>query len=814
MAAPSPTTTPTSRARCSPAASSSCPSCRGSPTPGRRSPSSPAASRSSSGSSSACSPCARRCCGSGRRGGTTRRFRARGGRRRARRARSSTAASPGASPAAACSRAATNRTTWCWRRACGATTTSRSRTTTPAATRCEYYRAAAPAALPRARPRRRDLLDPPGRPRARRGADLCRGRLLRRRGLPRLLRRRRGRRAVARGAAAHGLGARGDPGVGRRRRQRAVRLQQHHRLSRDPGRGVRHGRLPDRHAARRHRPAPRPRRGRAARVLALLPWLSSKYALMMAALAALALGRLWLPDGRRPDGRERAARPRTAPVVPFGQRIRVSLALGVPMVVSVALWMAFFDWIWGSPFPSVVYGTQRPVALGVLRQGRPWPALRPGIRDRPGGADLRGVAGRADRDARGRTPLAPRRRGDRRDLRRAAGPGRRLPPLVRRIGRHRPAGDRGDPAARPADRLAGAPHRASSAVAARVAGAAGRGQRRRRCCSCCRAQQGLLLVAGRDGVSRLLEYWSPTWRLWSLAPSFLMQPPAIAWAFTAIWLIALAAAADGDGPAAAAARAGRRRTGRVRRRRRRGAARVAARPGRAGSLARALARAGRPRADGAALRLRRAAAAARRRLRSAAARALVGDSAAARLRRRARARAASAPASICSTTRAGRCPPAATSSCLDGRGRTAPGRDRPAGRARRSAAADLDDRAGGALDDDASICPANARFVGFRASPELAGAGARSAADPARRRRPADAPDRSGRPAEPAVRRRRGVLLRRAGRAGADRLLDTRRQLQPPRRGARRRSADGAAPARRAGAGDACGPRSTATSSA
>ena len=56
------------------------------------------------------------------------------------------------------------------------------------------------------------------------------------------------------------------------------------------------------------------------------------------------------------------------------------------------------------------------------------------------------------------------------------------------------------------------------------------------------AQKGLLLVAGRDGVSRLLEYWSPSWRLWSLAPSFLMQPPAIAWAFTAIWLIALAVA--------------------------------------------------------------------------------------------------------------------------------------------------------------------------------------------------------------------------------------------------------------------------------
>ena len=58
-----------------------------------------------------------------------------------------------------------------------------------------------------------------------------------------------------------GSATRGNPGVGRRRRHRAVRLQQHHRLSRDPGRGMRHGRLPDRHAARRHRPAPRTGRG-------------------------------------------------------------------------------------------------------------------------------------------------------------------------------------------------------------------------------------------------------------------------------------------------------------------------------------------------------------------------------------------------------------------------------------------------------------------------------------------------------------------------------------------------------------------------
>ena len=93
-------------------------------------------------------------------------------------------------------------------------------------------------------------------------------------------------------------------------------------------------------------------------VLALLPWLSSKYTLMMAALAALALGRLWLPIAAGADDGTREDASPAAPAASFGQRIRVSLALGGPMVVSVALWMSFFNWIWGSPFPSVVYGTQ------------------------------------------------------------------------------------------------------------------------------------------------------------------------------------------------------------------------------------------------------------------------------------------------------------------------------------------------------------------------------------------------------------------------------------------------------------------------
>ncbi|HEX6162669.1 MAG TPA: hypothetical protein VFZ31_04860, partial [Vicinamibacterales bacterium] len=50
------------------------------------------------------------------------------------------------------------------------------------------------------------------------------------------------------------------------------------------------------------------------------------------------------------------------------------------------------------------------------------------------------------------------------------------------------------------------------------------------------AQDGLLLNNARDGSSALLEFWSPRWELWSLAPSFIQQHWTIAWLFTFWWL--------------------------------------------------------------------------------------------------------------------------------------------------------------------------------------------------------------------------------------------------------------------------------------
>jgi hypothetical protein len=274
-------------------------------------------------------------------------------------------------------------------------------------------------------------------------------------------------------------------------------------------------------------------------VLGLLPWLSSKYALMMAALAALALGRLWLPMAAEDLPNEAASD--TATVVPFAQRLRASLALGLPIVVSAALWMSFFDWIWGSPFPSVVYGTQDYVGWKYFVKGGPGLLFDQEYGIVPAapifGAALVGLIAMLWSDARSR--------------RIAAEIIAVFVALLIPVGAfHLWSGGSGA-IGRPliaAILLLGLPiawlarRTASSAVAAAslaLLAAASVAQMLFLLC----AQKGLLLVAGRDGVSRLLEYWSPSWHLWSLSPSFLMQAPAIAWAFTAVWLVALAAAA-------------------------------------------------------------------------------------------------------------------------------------------------------------------------------------------------------------------------------------------------------------------------------
>lgn len=56
------------------------------------------------------------------------------------------------------------------------------------------------------------------------------------------------------------------------------------------------------------------------------------------------------------------------------------------------------------------------------------------------------------------------------------------------------------------------------------------------------AQDGLLINNSRDGTSALLEYWSPRWELWTLAPSFIRRDLGIAWLHS-LWWLAIAAGA-------------------------------------------------------------------------------------------------------------------------------------------------------------------------------------------------------------------------------------------------------------------------------
>jgi hypothetical protein len=58
------------------------------------------------------------------------------------------------------------------------------------------------------------------------------------------------------------------------------------------------------------------------------------------------------------------------------------------------------------------------------------------------------------------------------------------------------------------------------------------------------AEDGLLINNNRDGTSALLDFWSPRWELWTLAPTFVAPNwTAAAWLHTAWWLVIGSAAA-------------------------------------------------------------------------------------------------------------------------------------------------------------------------------------------------------------------------------------------------------------------------------
>ena len=255
----------------------------------------------------------------------------------------------------------------------------------------------------------------------------------------------------------------------------------------------------------------------------LLPWLSTKYAPMSAALVAVAFGRVWWP-------------------MHAGERADRSLAsfarLGTPYAISLTGWFAFFNTYWGRPWPSAPYGRMVQTELSNTIFGVPgllfdqeygllayapayvlagfglWIMAR-----RPGA--LRRVALEVTLIVAALTFTVGAFRiwwGG------SAAPGRPMAsgllllmlPMAVQIG---------SAATMPA-------RRAAQHLLVWLGVAA--------CAVLIVAQEGLLVANGRDGTSSLLEWLSPRWPLWNLAPTFIAHEAPRAMADVAVWLAAVA----------------------------------------------------------------------------------------------------------------------------------------------------------------------------------------------------------------------------------------------------------------------------------
>ena len=266
---------------------------------------------------------------------------------------------------------------------------------------------------------------------------------------------------------------------------------------------------------------------------AALPWLSTKYAPMSAALVAVALGRIAWPQST----------PALAsnPVTARAGVVTSAAALVVPYLLSLAAWFWFFNAIWGSPWPQAPYGQLVQTDLKNL---------------------IFGAAGLIADQEYGVLPYAPvyvlaviglwrmwRAGGE--SARRAIEISLIFVALLGTVGAFRIWwGGTASPGRPITSGLlllalpiavafktapAGSARRAGQLVLLAVSvGIAG---------VMLFAQNGLLLSNDRDGTSNLLAYLSPRWAAWSAAPSFIYHEAPAAMAETAIWLAIAAIAA-------------------------------------------------------------------------------------------------------------------------------------------------------------------------------------------------------------------------------------------------------------------------------
>ena len=253
----------------------------------------------------------------------------------------------------------------------------------------------------------------------------------------------------------------------------------------------------------------------------VLPWLSTKYAPMSAALMAVALLRL---------EKNPAALIRNSST-PW---------LVLPYAASLAAWAAYFYTVWGSPLPTAPYGSMTQTSPVNLVFGAPGLLFDQEY----------GLLAYAPVYALAATGLFALWRSGPERRRQAIEVAVVFAALLGTVGAHRLWwGGTAAPARPLASGLLLLALPIAAAFHAAPAGSARRaGQHLLLWVSVgialtlALAQNGLLVINDRDGTSALLEFWSPRWQAWALAPTFITQHTATGLLHSAWWL-AIAAAA-------------------------------------------------------------------------------------------------------------------------------------------------------------------------------------------------------------------------------------------------------------------------------
>ena len=256
---------------------------------------------------------------------------------------------------------------------------------------------------------------------------------------------------------------------------------------------------------------------------ATLPWLSTKYAPMSAALVLVAIGRL-MPKGPDPfitRALRKASDPRAwAVVAPYG--------------LSLAGWFTFFYVIWGIPLPMAPYGALVQTSPLNLVFGAPGLLFDQEY----------GLLAFAPVYVLAATGLYQMWRTGGESKRQAIEIILVFSALLATVGAFRIWWGGTSAPARPlASGLLLLAVPIATAFRAAPVGSARRAAQHLLlwisigiAITLAVAQDGFLINNGRDGTSSLLEYWSPRWELWTLAPTFILREATVAWVHTLWWL--------------------------------------------------------------------------------------------------------------------------------------------------------------------------------------------------------------------------------------------------------------------------------------